>query len=57
MAKQKAEEAEKQQQQIDQAVQQNCLDAINKVEYQIIRQDPDSFEIIKSYPELVSCSL
>jgi hypothetical protein len=32
MTKQKAEEAEKQQQQqIDQAVQQNCLDALNLV--------------------------
>jgi hypothetical protein len=51
IAEQRAADAEKQQQ-IDTAVQQNCLDAISQVETQIVRGDLDMSQIIKSNPDL-----
>ncbi len=51
LAKQRAKEAEKQQQ-IDEAVQQNCLDAINQVETQIVRENPDMSQIVRENPDL-----
>jgi hypothetical protein len=51
IAEQRAADAE-QQQQIDTAVQQNCLAAISEVETQIVRENPDMSQIIKSNPDL-----
>lgn len=51
MAQLMVKEAEKQQK-IDNTVQKNCLDAINQVETQIVREDPDISQIVKSNPDL-----
>jgi hypothetical protein len=50
IAKQKAEE----QRLIDEAVQKNCLAALDQVEHQIVREGPDISEIIKSNPDLAN---
>ena len=49
IARQKAEE----QRRIDQSIQQNCLAvAVNQMERQIVRENPDISEIVKANPEL-----